>query len=266
MLVPPGRKGALPKDARRLDVPTSKVWLWRPCPTSRGNEFGLFTQLAAVLKDNPVREEDKALFGQFARIGLTEKGFDPGKLGEPTLRGMRRAMQDAPAVPVASVVGTSQLRDGWNWVTGMDSFGYNYPLRAVVAGPYLGGQGEPEAMYPIRYTDSKSQALTGGKTCTMHFSSPPPVDAFWSLTVYNADDKMLIENPIHRYKVGSNTPGLVRGKDGSFTLTLRHEKPDDASNWVPTPTGGFYLILRLYQPKAAALEGQWQLPQVDPAN
>ena len=299
VLVPPGWKGTLPKDAKRLDVSTSKVWLWgrlqmkhgedskpvlaltqqflikpldgkssakkdlAPLPDIKGNEFGLFTQLAAALKDNPVRPQDKALFGQFARIGLTEKGFDPSKLSEPTLRGMRRAIQDAPSVAVASVVGTSEVRNGWNWVKGLDSFGYNYPLRAVVAGPYLGGQGEHEAMYPIRYTDSKNQPLSGAKKYNVRFTSTPPVDAFWSLTVYNADDKMLIDNPIQRYKFGSDTPGLVREKDGSFTLTLQNDKPDNTSNWVPIPKGGFYLILRLYQPQKTLLEGKWPLPQVE---
>lgn len=301
VLVPPGWKGALPKDAKRLDVTTSMVWLWgrvqvkegedpkpvqaltqqfsvkplngkasatktlAPLPDIQGNEFGLFSQLAAALKSNPVRVQDKALFGQFARIGLTEKGFDPSKLNEATLRGMRRGMQDAPSVAVASVVGTSEVRNGWNWVKGLDSFGYNYPLRAAVAGPYLGGQGEHEAMYPIRYTDSKGQNLSGDKKYTVRFPSDPPVNAFWSLTVYNADDKMLIENPINRFKYGSSTQGLKREKDGSFTLTLQHTRPEDTSNWVPTPAGGFYLILRLYQPKDAVLQGQWQLPQVDAA-
>ncbi|MEJ8858183.1 DUF1254 domain-containing protein [Variovorax robiniae] len=301
VLVPPGWKGTLPKDAKRLDVTTRKVWLWgriqvkegedskpvialtqqfsikpldgkasarktlAPLPDIQGNEFGLFTQLAAALKDNPVRTTDKALYGQFARIGLTDKGFDPGKLNEAALRGMRRAMQDAPAVIASSVVGSSEVRNGWNWVKGLDNFGFNYPLRAVVAGPYLGGQGEREAMYPIRYTDSKGQALSGEKKYSVRFPSDPPVNAFWSLTVYNADDKMLVENPINRFKYGSTTQGLVREKDGSFTLTMQRDKPDNTANWVPTPAGNFYLILRLYQPKEALLQGQWPLPQVDPA-
>lgn len=299
VLVPPGWKGPVPKDARRLDVKTRKVWLWGriqvkegedpapvvaltrkfsvaplkgsvparslpPLPDIAGKEFGLFEQLAAALKDNPVRREDQALYGQLARIGITPAGFDTSKLSDATLRGMRRAMQDAPSVAVASVMGTSQVRNGWNWVTGLDSFGYNYPLRAAVSGPYLGGQGEREAMYPIRYTDSKGEALSGAKTYAVRFGSAPPVDAFWSLTVYNADDKMLVENPIHRYKFGSTTPGLVKAADGSLTLTLSNGKPADAANWVPTPSGGFYLILRLYQPNAEALENRWALPQVDP--
>ncbi len=70
-------------------------------------------------------------------------------------------MKDAPYVAIASLASTSEVRNGWNWVTGLGSFGYNYPLRAMVAGPCLGGQGEHEAMYPLRVTDSKNQPLTG---------------------------------------------------------------------------------------------------------
>ena len=299
VLVPPGWKGELPKGAKRLDVTTSKVWLWgriqvkdgedpkpvialtgqfsikplngkvaakplAPLPDIKGNDLGFFVQLAAALKDNPVRTEDQAMFGQFARIGLTDKGFDPAKLNEATLRGLKRGMADAPLVIVSSVVGSSQIRNGWNWVTGLDNFGYDYPLRAVVSGPYLGGQGEHEAMYPIRYTDSKSQPLTGATKYAVHFKSAPPVDAFWSLTIYNANDKMLIENSLNRFKFGANTPGLKKATDGSFTLQLQHEQPSDTSNWVPIPAGGFYMMLRLYQPKDEALSGKWELPAVDP--
>ncbi|MGM1330842.1 DUF1254 domain-containing protein, partial [Klebsiella michiganensis] len=64
---------------------------------------------------------------------------------------MKRGLQDAPNVAVSTLVSTSQVRDGWSYVRGLDDFGYNYPLRSLVAGPYLGGQGEKEAVYPIRY-------------------------------------------------------------------------------------------------------------------
>lgn len=66
-------------------------------------------------------------------------------------------------------------------MTELDSFGYNYPLSAVVAGTYLGGNGDKEAMYPIRYTDSEGQALSGSKRYTLKFDTLPPVNAFWSL-------------------------------------------------------------------------------------
>jgi hypothetical protein len=90
------------------------------------------------------------------------------------------------------------------------------------------------------------------------------VDAFWSVTVYDAADKLLVANPLERYKVGSDTRGLATAADGSVTVLLRHSAPagDAAKNWLPTPAGPFYLVLRLYQPRSEVLNGTYQLPQV----
>ena len=84
------------------------------------------------------------------------------------------------------------------------------------------------------------------------------------MTVYDAKDKMLVENPIGRYKIGSDTHGLVTAPDGSVTIKLQHAAPDGkkAGNWLPTPDGPFYLLLRLYQPKEEVLNGTYPLPQV----
>lgn len=92
--------------------------------------------------------------------------------------------------------------------------------------------------------------LTGAQACTLHFERPPPVDAFWSLTVYDARDKLFKANPIDRYKVGSDTPGLVTGADGSVTIRAQHAAPagDASRNWLQTPAGPFYFVLRLHQP------------------
>ena len=306
--VPPGWKGELPADVKRLDVTTSKIWLWGrlrvspadppkdiraiqegfdlrplsalgkadwktptamlpPMPDITSDELGFFSQLSFALTSNPVRKTDEALFGQFARIGLTGKGFDPSKLNDAQRKGLVRALQDGPLVAIAAVPATSEVRNGWNYVRGLDDFGYNYALRAGVAGPYLGGQGEKEAVYPVRYTDSKGDTLTGRKNYVVRFSSMPPNDAFWSLTMYDAQSKMLIANEIDRYKVGSDTAGLKARDDGSFEIPISHAKPtgDFAGNWLPAPEGEFYLILRIYQPKESVLSGTWQLPNVETA-
>jgi hypothetical protein len=298
-LVPPGWDGPLPSDATPLHVSTHKVWLWgrlrmaqgeapgpvhdlqdrftlEPAagavaptelpalPSITGNELGFFEHLSVALASNTVKPADEALFAQFSRIGLTAEGFDAGKLSPDARRGVVRGLADGPAVAISSFASTATVRNGWNWVTGLDSFGFNYPLRAMVAGPYLGGQGEREAMYPIRYTDAEGQTLSGANKYELVMTTEPPVDAFWSLTMYNAEDKMLVENPIHRYKVGTDTEGLKKGADGSVTVAIQNEQPDPAtdSNWLPAPTGDFYMILRLYQPTDAILDGTYPLPQV----
>jgi hypothetical protein len=299
VIVPPKWSGKLPDGVVRLDVTTDKVWLWGrlhveqgepvdpvhalqaefklepldgkpvanetlpPMPSIEGDEFGFLKQLAFALKSNPVKPADEALFAQFARIGLTADGFDPSKLSAETKKGLSRGLADGVDVALASIASTAQIKNGWQWATGLDRFGFNYPLRALVSGPYLGGNGEKEAMYPTRYTDSAGAPLVGANKYVVHFAKEPPVGAFWSLTMYDASDKMLVENPISRYKIGSDTKGLQRNADGSFVVSIQAEPPADKSNWLPAPKGGFYVILRMYQPSEAVLDGEYQLPQVE---
>ncbi|WP_432723846.1 DUF1214 domain-containing protein [Jeongeupia wiesaeckerbachi] len=305
-LVPPGWKGKLPKGVKRLDVTTSKVWLWGrlrvndgeqtgpllklqqqftlrplsqmnnknykapaaklpPLPATGDDGLGFYRQLAAAVKDNPPPARDAALFAQLARIGLSAKGFDPAKLAPPQTAGLKRALEDGPKVAVSALATSAVQRNGWAWATGLDAFGTDYPLRALVSGPYLGGQGEKEAMYPLRSADANGQQLVGSKNYVIRFKKAPPVNAFWSLTVYNAADKMLVDNPIRRYKLGTDTQGLKLNADGSFDVPLSATQPTGpfAANWLPTPKGPYYMILRLYQPKEEALSGAYALPQVD---
>jgi hypothetical protein len=305
-LVPPGWDGDLPAGMPRLDVSTSKVWLWGrmrvsadddmddihalqdsfdlrplsalgqanwaapaarlpPLPQIGDDPFGFLVHLAFALKYNHVKPEDAALFGQLERIGLTSDGFDPSRLSDEQKEGLTQALRDAPLVAAAAVSGSAQVRQGWNYVTGLDDFGFNYPLRAVIAGPYLGGQGENEAAYPVRYTDDNGDTLNGSRDYIVHFSSEPPNNAFWSLTVYDSTSKMLVDNSLNRYKIGSQD-SLKKAADGSFDLLLSATQPKDTSNWLPVPKGDFSLFLRIYQPKEAFNNGEWQLPSTKPAN
>ncbi|ABR91385.1 Uncharacterized conserved protein [Janthinobacterium sp. Marseille] len=298
-IVPPGWQGTLPSGVKRLDVTTNKVWLWgrlriaqgegaepvlalqkqfkltpldpskssqaalSPLRNADNDELGFYALLGDAVKSNPIKPVDEALFGQFARMGLTKKGFDPSKLSSEMRKGILRGLKDAPSVAVASFASTASKRNGWDWVTGLDSFGFNYPLRAVVAGPYLGGNGEREAMYPIRYTDADGATLNGQNSYELKFDSAPPVGAFWSLTMYDAGDKMLVPNDLARYKIGTDTAGLKKNANGSFTLQVRHALPTDKSNWLPAPAGNFYVILRMYQPNEDILSGKWKIPQLN---
>ena len=85
------------------------------------------------------------------------------------------------------------------------------------------------SMYPIRYTDADGQTLNGSNKYVVKLDKEPPVDAFWSLTMYNAEDKMLVENPIQRYKVGTDTQGLKKGANESITIAVQNDQPDQAS-------------------------------------
>ena len=299
-IVPPGWKGHLPPGVKRLDVTTDKIWLWgrlriaqgepaapvlalqkaftlkpldgkpsrttslTPLPSIAGDDLGFFRHLAFALKDDKVKPADEALFAQFARIGLTKDGFDPSKMSEATRKGLLRGLADGPSVAVASLASTTVSRNGWIWATGLDRFGFNYPLRAIVAGDYLGGNGEREAMYPLRSTDADGNALSGANRYVVKLDKEPPVGAFWSLTMYDGGDKMLVPNAIGRFKVGTDTKGLKRAADGSITIPIQADPPEgeNAANWLPAPKGNFYVILRMYQPGEEILNGSYQLPQV----
>ena len=106
--------------------------------------------------------------------------------------------------------------------------------------------------------------MNGANKYIVKMDKEPPVDAFWSLTMYNASDKMLVENPIQRYKVGTDTQGLKKGPGGSVTIAVQHQQPEDEGvNWLPAPEGDFYVILRMYQPGDDVLDGTYQMPQMN---
>jgi hypothetical protein len=114
-------------------------------------------------------------------------------------------------------------------------------------------------------TDAEGQALDGSRhRYTLRFDSGPPVHAFWSITVYDAKTRLLVEHPSGRYAVRDRDPGLKTDEDGSLTLLLQHEPPSDqqTANWLPVPPQPFQLVVRLYWPRAELLERRWQPPAV----
>ena len=92
-----------------------------------------------------------------------------------------------------------------------------------------------EAAYPMTYTDADGDQLVGRNRYTLTLSQDPPVDAFWSITMYDLPDFYLVANPISRYSIGDRTPGLRRNSDGSLTILIQNQPPADTSNWLPAP-------------------------------
>jgi len=119
-----------------------------------------------------------------------------------------------------------------------------------------------EADYEILWQDSEGEFLDGSHTYELTLSPPPPVGAFWSLTMYDHLRYYLVANPIDRYSIGDRTPGLRCGEDGSLTIYLQHDAPDPSrvSNWLPVPAGRFRTVLRAYQPGSAILDRTHRLP------
>ena len=136
---------------------------------------------------------------------------------------------------------------------------------AFIAYAGLGALPPEEAIYPSGLADMEGQPLNGASRYVLHFdqSQLPPMDAFWSLTMYGAD-QFFVDNPIHRYAIGDRDP-LAYNADGSLDLYIQHASPgaDKESNWLPAPAeGSLSMSLRLYLPRAEALDGRWTPPAI----
>ena len=137
--------------------------------------------------------------------------------------------------------------------------------RAVAARAGLWGNHGYEAAYAPIFTDADGELLDAAHTYEVTFTPAPPVEAFWSLTMYDVPRFYLVDNPIDHYSIGDRSPGLVTGDDGSVTIYLQATSPgpEREANWLPTPASGpFRPMLRAYQPGAAMLEGTYPFPPI----
>jgi hypothetical protein len=157
-------------------------------------------------------------------------------------------------------------------------FNGDWLLRAAAARAGIYGNDAAEAMYPMTRTLPNGEILDGSKhnyTLTFKAGQYPPVNAFWSITMYDGKTQLLIENPINRYLFNSPMlPNLKKNADGSLTLYIQKDSPgkDKESNWLPAPNGPIYLVMRLYWPKTEPPSilppgsGTWQPPAIVQVN
>jgi hypothetical protein len=144
---------------------------------------------------------------------------------------------------------------------------YLYRMGGAVNGIY--GNSEAEAIYPVLALDSEGQKPEGSNKYTLHFAKGqlPPVNAFWSITMYRMPEILLVDNAIDRYLLNSTMlDQFTFDADGGLTLYLQNESPgkDKEPNWLPAPKGWFMPVIRLYWPKEEALGGRWTAPQLQP--
>jgi hypothetical protein len=217
-----------------------------------------YGNLCHALADAPGRMEDQGLLAWLAVVGLQAgAGFDWAALDEATRAGLVQGFAEGVAL-VAEAMRHRQARP-WvlSWHNGR--YGSRYLVRAIVAYIGLGALHTGEAMYASGHFDADGQLFDGRQPYTLHFEpeAMPPAEAFWSVTLYDAD-RYLYPNPLRRHAVGDRTRGLLRDPDGGLTLRVQHEAPVDPANWLPAPAGRFYLILRLYHPREDARG--WRIP------
>lgn len=225
-----------------------------------------FRFLNQFLSDNPRLPGEEALMAQFdlLQIGPNTR-FDSSALSAGTRRGLERALADGKRLLSEAPYAAPQR--GWSPIRQLyGHYGFNYLARAVVEYNGLLGNLPEESAYPSINLDQAGNLLDGHKRYRLVFpgTALPPVNAFWSLSAYDVRTIDLIANPINRYSIGDRTPELRRKRDGSIEIRIQKEAPSEADvNWLPVGDGPFFLTLRLYQPKAEALNGSYRLPAVE---
>jgi len=237
----------------------------------------VYDALSQAMVGNPQTypPPDPLLLAKFASIGIgAGKTPSTAAATNSTLNAAFQAgITEGEKLINAKIANIGTPVNGWLLQTGSGTYGNDYLLRAAIAKYGLGGNAAEEAFYPVGLTDSNGKNLTGGVNYTIHFkpSQIPPVNpkGFWSITMYNSTQR-LVSNPINRYWIGADTPGIMYNKDGSLDVYIQPQSPGQAkqNNWLPSPTTNqpFDLILRLYWPQPQALNGTWSPPPIQRAN
>jgi len=246
--------------------------------TTKGIKANFFEYLDAALQFVPVTPEDKAIRDKLASIGV-----GPGK----TFEFKDLSLEHKAAILLAMKEGDDKVKDylangsadinGWKVgsLFGDRAF-YNgdWLKRAAAAMGGIYGNDGAEAMYPMTRTDIDGDTLDGSKhdyTLTFPAGHLPPVNAFWSVTMYDGKTQLLIKNPINRYLINSPMlPDMKKNADGSLTIYIQKDSPgkDKEANWLPAPNDEIYLVMRLYWPKTEAPsvlpagKGTWSPPGI----
>ncbi|AZO83597.1 hypothetical protein BOO88_11080 [Stutzerimonas stutzeri] len=227
-----------------------------------------FTYAAELLKVNPPHSTDQPMLAQIKRLGIeVGKSFNMDALDPQIQAALQKVPKDAQALMTWKVPTLAREVNGWSMNTDtMGVYGNYYLKRAIVTQVGLGANLPEDAIYPLNIGDSNGKPLDGANKYVLHFSKgeTPPVNAFWSITLYDPQG-FQVGNSLNRFAVSSWMP-FKHNADGSLDLYFQNESPgkDLEANWLPAPKGSFNLTMRLYGPKAEALNGQWNPPAIKP--
>jgi hypothetical protein len=240
-----------------------------------------FEYLDFALQFAPAQENEKEIRAQLARIGVgAGKTLNFKDLSLEDKAEIVLGMKEGDRKIDEAVANAGKNVNGWRLSSLFgDSAFFNGDWLKRAAGAKAGiyGNDAVEATYPLGHLGSDGQPLDGSKhnyTLTFPQGQLPPVNAFWSVTMYDGKTQLLIENPINRYLINSPMlPNLKKNADGSLTLYIQNKSPgaEKESNWLPAPDGPIYLVMRLYWPKTEAPSilpvgsGTWSPPPVVPA-
>jgi hypothetical protein len=224
----------------------------------------MLSRLAQLLAKHPAHGNDYPILFRLRALGIEPgKPFDATKLAPEKVAIINKAAKDALANLPAAMLKAGEHVNGWNiGRENMGAYGTSYLRRAIVAIGGLGCNLPEDAVYPTSFVDGKGKPLAGTNKYVLHFDKgkTPPADAFWSITMYDKDG-FQVPNPINRYAV-SSYDDLKFNADGSLDIYVQANSPgkDNEANWLPAPKAAFQPTMRLYSPRAEALDGSWAPP------
>lgn len=235
-----------------------------------------FQLFAKLMRTNPPSAADAPMVAKMAQIGLVPgQDFDATKLAPAVAKGIAGAPKPAQErimgwFQAGVAAGDIKFENGWEFTTKAGLYGTNYLQRALITAIGLGANRPQDAVYPTSEGPGVGQKYSGAKKYVMRFAKGqmPPVQGFWSLTMYNAQ-YFFVDNPLNRYTLSQRNE-LKANADGSIDLFIQNENPgpEKESNWLPAPKGDFVLMMRLYWPKEnspSLLDGSWNIPEVKEA-
>ena len=244
-----------------------------------------FGQLALLMKHNSPAPADAPMLATLASLGIEPgKPFNIDALSASERSGLDDAMWFVKAMFDVRLPGSQgdlgigpaghaffngvtwltdklklTFRNNWMIPLNLGTYGTDYPLRGIITLIGYGINGPADAVYPNTTIDADGKRLNGANRYVLHFDKGqlPPAREFWSVSLYN-DMSFLVENPINRYALGDRDP-LKFNADGSLDIFVQQARPDAAklSNWLPAPSDNFKLVMRIYGPSAAVLNGNW---------
>jgi hypothetical protein len=225
-----------------------------------------FDELAVIMKQVPPLPGEEALYSTFSSV-LDAAAKDPSikkVLVQTAINAENELIK-----PIFDFRNNGiPMGNGWTSPSNGARWGDDYLSRAATARSNMYDNAPEETRYIYTDFDAEGRRLKGDQRFTVTFAKgeTPPVDGFWSLTLYNKEH-LFEPNKMNRFSLGTKSKSLKYNADGSLTLYFQHNSPgpDKETNWVPAPTGEFSLYIRTYWPKQAVLDGTWVPPKVQRA-
>ncbi len=253
---------------RGTPTPAGKafVWPYKPFDSRTGSVEDFFKTFNIMLQYQILNDYDDVMMEKFAHLGLgAGKEFNQSAFKPDVWKAIEEGANEGKKEIEAKTKSIGKTVNSWN-LSPEDAGNWraDYLTNAAAAWKYMYLNIPHEAIYPTANVDNAGNPLTGSNKYTITFTKPeiPQVKFFWSLTMYN-NKGFLVSNPLKRYNIKS-VDKLAYGKDGSLTLYIQKENPGKAkeNNWLPTPDGPFYVILRMYGPSEDAIIGRTYIPAI----